>query len=611
MKRTISVILAAIMIVGCIFAFAGCSGKNKQNYDVVLITDGAAINDKGYNQSAWNGIKSYADENKLSCRYYQPQLNEDGELESATVAKYVNLAAKEGAKQVVLPGEVFAASVCDFAPKYEKMQFVLIDAYPHKADDNTEVKLDNVMSVSFDNLQAGFLAGYAAVSMGNTKLGYFGSSTSQKSIDCGSGYVQGAAYAADESSVPTVLDYAEYDAPNLKYDYSFTIEPVYKKISESKDTVYKVKVVNGVGTGAYKDGENVTISADPAKDGKVFDHWDVKSDTAKVSDKKVNISSKKKSTMNLLVGDCDCTITAVYSDADTVPVTVNAPDGTKNVTYATKNSKITVTAPAAQSGYIFDSWSTDDDSILSDKKSKETEVSVADKAVELTPNYVQSEEPTFTVTVKDGTGSGIYVTGDSVNVVADAPADGYMFYKWENIDNQGKSTGIAMENEYNYSTSFEMVDRYSSIVEDMFDEGTQVVFGGNHKMASSIFTAINTFDTVVSGIGYGIDQKDEKNCIASVILDYGKAASLALKDFKGGTTLSADCSNDCLYVTNISTEEYSTDKDGNKTKNDNYNAGYVKAYKALADGKISVKPSDGDITSVSASKCLTLNNWVK
>ena len=95
------------------------------------------------------------------------------------------------------------------------------------------------------------------------------------------------------------------------------------------------------------------------------------------------------------------------------------------------------------------------------------------------------------------------------------------------------------------------------------------------------------------------------------LFSISKAASLALKDFKGGTTLSADCSNDCLYVTNISTEEYSTDKDGNKTKNDNYNAGYVKAYKALADGKISVKPSDGDITSVSASKCLTLNNWVK
>ncbi len=622
MKKSLSFLLAVIMVLSCIFAFAGCSKKDNGSYEIVLITDGQAINDGSYNESAWNGVKSYGDENKVTYRYYQPNLDDDGNLSIDTISDYVKLAADNGAKYIVMPGESFAVAAYKIAHEYKNINFVLADAFPHSEEDNNPRLQSNVMCVNFNALQAGFLAGYTSVIDGNTKLGYLGSVNSPNSGDYGAGYVQGAAYAADEKGVPVTLDYADYDSAVLDYDYSFTVKPVYQKISEAKEKTFTVKVEGGLGSGTYTDGENVAIMADDPAEGKIFDHWEVKSDTKGVKDKKVNISSKKDSTMNLLVGDCDCTIKAVWAKADTVPVKIMQADGKTlyRELNVSKDSTNWVSAPAAESGKIFDYWQVKDKSVLEDAKSASTNVSVADKGVTLVPVYKNSDTPTFDVTVENGTGTGSYVAGDTVNLVADAPKEGYMFYKWENIDNQGLSTGIAMENEYNYNTSFEMVDRYSSVAEKMYDDGVTMMFAGGNAKSDSIFTASTNFDYQVWTFGSGTDQHDKDNCYASVVNDYGAAVKLCLKDYKGGSILSAGCNNNCIYVTGKNIEEYqldensnpAKDKDGNRIKNDDYNKDYSTVYKALAAGMInpvSVQ-SGGDVRKVSASKCLSLDYWV-
>lgn len=601
MKKMVSAIMVLALSIACIFSFAGCS-KAADKFNLVLITDGASVTDGGYNESAWNGVKAYGDENKKTYRYYQPSLNEDGELEDEIISRYVDLAVKDGAESIILPGEVFASALCKISAQYKDVQFVLVDA-EMDCDDDTH-KHDNVADITFDNLQAGYLAGYASVALGNKKLGYFGS-VDDASTDYGAGYVQGAAKAADESAIPVILDYAEFDSDSLTYDYSFTIKPVYTKISDSEDKIFKVNVIDGYGSGAYADGENVTVTAYPAPEGKVFDHWECKSDTDGVRDGKVNISSKSEPSMNLLVGDCDCTIKAVWADAVTYPVTVG-----EEITYAPENSKITVNAPAAQSGMVFDHWECDEESALSDVTQKSVEVSVTDHGLTLTPVYVESEKPTFDVTVLNGTGTGSYLAGDSIQVIAEAPKDGYMFYKWENVDNQGKLAGIAMENEYDYVTSFEMVDRYAAVVEEMYDKGTQIVFAGGNPVADSVFTANGSFDYPLYTFGYGVDHGGDNNCVASVVNDYGAAVKYVLSDFKAGTTV-ADCSNNCIYVSGMNTEEYYTDDEGKKQKNSDYNAGYAKVYKALADGKIKVTAFDSNPSKAVKTKCLTVNYWSK
>mgnify|MGYP006346167727 FL=1 len=174
MKKAISVLLCVVLVVSSIFAMAGCTKQKQITNDIVLITDGGTVSDKGYNQSAWDGINSYASENGMSARYYQPVLDENGELTSDNVDKYVKLAQDNGAKYVILPGEKFEVIAYEIANTYPEINFVLVDGIPHSASDKTDHFVKNVMCVSFDNLQSGYLAGYIAVKTGNTQLGYFG-----------------------------------------------------------------------------------------------------------------------------------------------------------------------------------------------------------------------------------------------------------------------------------------------------------------------------------------------------------------------------------------------------------------------------------------------------
>lgn len=625
MKRVVSVLLTIVMALSCVFAFAGCSKNVGASYELVYITDGASIEDGGYNKMAWNGVKDYGDEAGVSYRYYQPSTNDAGEVDTETVGKYVELATKNGAKTIVMQGEKMASAVAELAQQYKDTSFLLVGAYPHTKNSTQALSIGNVMTVSFNTLQAGFLAGYTAVAKGNDKLGYFGSVRDEASASYGAGYVQGAAYAADEAKKPVLLDYANYDADNLNYDYSFTIKPIYQKIEEAKEQTFKVNVVGGLGTGTYTDGQNVAIIANSPEAGKKFDHWEVKSDTDGVKDKKVNISSAKKSTMNLLVGDCDCTITAVWADCDTTEILVANPltaeqyevqlqisNISENKTInAEKETNAWVTAPAAPEGMVFDHWECNVEDVVEDVNASATNVKATGEQIVLFPIYKQSDVPTFNVTVEQGTGTGSYKSGDWVEVVADAPQDGYMFYKWENIDNQGLNPGVSMANEYNYNTSFEMVDRYSSIPETMYEQGTQVIFGGGNSQSISIFTATWNISHQVYGFGWGMDENGMGNCLSSVVTDYRVAVINALKDFKGGTNYVGDCANGCLYTVGMSLDKTYTDKKGNQVENPEFNPGYTEVYNGLVDGSISPAESNGDPNSVLNSKCLTLNYWVK
>ncbi len=308
-----------------------------------------------------------------------------------------------------------------------------------------------------------------------------------------------------------------------------------------------------MGSGVYTDGQNVAITANPPEKGKVFDHWETKSDTDGVRDRKVNISSKSKETMNLLVGDCDCTITAVYEDAK-------------------------------------------------EEESKETEEN----------QNAQDNSLKFNVIVENGTGSGSYSAGETVKIVSDVPKDGYMFDKWVSVDNKGLKTGVSMENEYDYATEFVMVDRVASIAETMYDSGAQVIFGGGCPVSDSIFTATNSFDYQVWAYGSGVDESSKGNCVASVVNDYGAGIKLALSAYQPGGIVSAGCENGCIYVTGKSLEESTTDKKGNVVENKEYNDEYAMIYNALADGKLSpinMLPG-GDISEIVSSACLTINYWV-
>lgn len=588
MKKAISIVLCAVILVCSAFAMAGCTKQNEIKSDIVLITDGDNIKDGGYNQSAWDGICSYADENSMTYKYFQPALNENGELTTDTVEKYVDLAVNNGAKFIVLPGEAFAVSAYEVAPVYPDVKFVLLDAIPHSADDNTNRFVQNVMSVSFDALQSGYLAGYVAVANGNKELGFFGEVKSDNSANYGAGFVQGAAYAAETLGVPVTLDWADYDSPLRDFDYGFTVKACYDKIADAKEETFNVKVENGQGSGTYTKGSNVTITADPAPKGQVFDKWEVKSNTDGVKDKKVNISSKSKSSMNLLVEKCDCTITAAYKDIEGDYYTVDVMSADGNSVYSSvsvsADSQCDIVAPAAPANMVFDCWKSSVKDVVEDVNASSTKVNVTNKNVTLTPVYKLSETPTYYVTVETGeggngesTGSGSYVAGDMVNVYAAAPKDGYMFSHWENTDYNGDKVSVAMENEYYWNTSFEMIDRYASVCEEMYDHGATVVFAGGNSKADSAFTAKSNYDYDLNVISAGEENGD---AYTTVVNDYGQAVKDCLSDYQGGTVIAANCATKGIYSTFVSDDE-------------KIQKNYEEIYNALADGTLTPVLAEG------------------
>lgn len=175
-------------------------------YEIALITDVGTIDDKSFNQGSWEGVVKYAEEKGVTYKYYQPTGKSDDEYLVS-----IGLAVKGGAKVIVCPGYLFEIPVHTAQAEYPDVSFVILDGAPHSGDYVPDIA-KNTYSILYAEEQAGFLAGYAIVKEGYTKLGFMGGMAVPAVIKFGYGYVQGAEYAAQE------LGLAD-DAIQIKYTY--------------------------------------------------------------------------------------------------------------------------------------------------------------------------------------------------------------------------------------------------------------------------------------------------------------------------------------------------------------------------------------------------------
>lgn len=188
MKKLLALALTALLALGL---FAGCGQTNK-GAELALITDIGTIDDKSFNQGAWEGLVKYAEEKNVTHQYYQPT-----EKSNTAYLESIDQAVQNGAKVIVTPGFLFEEPVYQAQDQYPDVKFILIDGNPHDADYNYKTG-DNCVGITYAEEQVGFLAGYAAVKDGMTKLGYMGGMAVPAVIKYGYGFVQGAEYAAQE-----------------------------------------------------------------------------------------------------------------------------------------------------------------------------------------------------------------------------------------------------------------------------------------------------------------------------------------------------------------------------------------------------------------------------
>ena len=142
-------------------------------YEIAFVTDIGQLLDKSFNQGTWEGVKKYAHDNKKSYKYYQPANgNQATDTDRFNAMK---AAAAAGAKVIVCAGYLQQEALKRAAMQLNDVKFIFIDGQVIKDGEGEEAKpLENVAAVDYNEEQSGYLAGYAAVAEGYTRLGFTG-----------------------------------------------------------------------------------------------------------------------------------------------------------------------------------------------------------------------------------------------------------------------------------------------------------------------------------------------------------------------------------------------------------------------------------------------------
>ena len=229
-KKVVSLLLAAAMTTA---ALAGCGSSNGSSSSdastgadstsatsasastdgekkdaagekIAMITDSGDITDESFNQITWETVCAYGDANGVEYEYYKPAEDTDEERINS-----IDLAVSEGATVVVMPGYLFGPAIAEEQDTYPDVTFIAVDVTEGDIVKNGKaVDLGkNVYICSFEEEQAGYLAGYAAVKDGYTSLGFLGGIAVPAVIRFGYGYVQGINAAAEEDGVDVNVKY--------------------------------------------------------------------------------------------------------------------------------------------------------------------------------------------------------------------------------------------------------------------------------------------------------------------------------------------------------------------------------------------------------------------
>ena len=209
MKKSLSIILCLALMLGAIAVLSSCN--ETKTYEIAIVTDVGLLMDKGFNQGTYEGAKAYAEKHNIAYKYYQPANGSDASDNDRIDA--MKQAISNGAKIIVAPGFLQATAMETVAKDNPEVKFVFVDGWA--------LGLSNVTAIVYKEQESGYLAGYAAVMEGYTKLGFTGGGGGGNPAvnRFGYGFLQGAEAAAIEKGVDVTMKYS------FKYGESFSASP--------------------------------------------------------------------------------------------------------------------------------------------------------------------------------------------------------------------------------------------------------------------------------------------------------------------------------------------------------------------------------------------------
>ncbi|HEX3516821.1 MAG TPA: BMP family ABC transporter substrate-binding protein [Trebonia sp.] len=214
-----------------------------------MVTDTGGINDKSFNQSAWQGMQEAAAANpNISVKY----------LQSTTQSDYVpniNTFLGEKCKIIVTVGFLMAAATESAAKANPTQDFAIVDC-SYASACLTGAKEPNIDQLVFNTVQDGFLGGYLAAGMSKTgKVATFGGEDFGTVTIYMDGYWDGVQYYNKQHK--TNVQVLGWDEQTQKGEFTgdFTNQTKGQTVtqtfvSEGADVVFPV--AGNVGLGAAK-----------------------------------------------------------------------------------------------------------------------------------------------------------------------------------------------------------------------------------------------------------------------------------------------------------------------------------------------------------------------
>ena len=224
MKKILAMLLALVMVLG----LAACGSApaaeapaaSETVYKVAMITDYGDITDQSFNQTTYEACKAYAEANNVEFTYYKPAGDSDAER-----VAMIEKAIDEDYNVIVMPGFAFAGSIYAMQDVYPDVKFIALDVSEYDVqscfynkdengnwttliDENNPAHIaENVYCAVYQEELCGYMAGYAAVKLGYTKLGFLGGMAVPAVQRYGYGFVQGADAAAKELNITIDMNY--------------------------------------------------------------------------------------------------------------------------------------------------------------------------------------------------------------------------------------------------------------------------------------------------------------------------------------------------------------------------------------------------------------------
>ena len=210
--KKLYMILAALLVAAMILpacapaATADCTSE--EVFCVGLVTDVGKINDKSFNQSAWEGVQRAEKELGAKVQYIET-------TDAKDYAKNIGTFGDEGYDVIVTVGFALGEATAAAAATYPETDFIGVDQFQAE-------EVDGLAGLNFPEDNAGFLVGALAAAMSQSnKIGAVcGTDAVPPVWRFGEGYKAGAAYA--DGMLGTTTEVFVVYHSDVGFDKTFT-----------------------------------------------------------------------------------------------------------------------------------------------------------------------------------------------------------------------------------------------------------------------------------------------------------------------------------------------------------------------------------------------------